>query len=92
MTYTVTCPDPQCATTFTHDADPKQLATGDGDLVTCQECGEAWEWDYDPNTDTLDLCPEEDDDETCELCGLLIDDCECDDLGEIDPDEEEDDE
>jgi hypothetical protein len=53
-TYTLICPDPECEHEFHYEADPAALADG-GDLITCPECEEPWEWEYDAETDTLEL-------------------------------------
>ena len=56
-TYEASCADPECAATFTIDADPTQLAEDDGTLVDCPECGVECEYDYDAETDTLTITP-----------------------------------
>jgi hypothetical protein len=54
-TYTVICPDPNCLEEFEIERDPMELARGDGELVECPACLDEWEWEYDQETDTLDL-------------------------------------
>ena len=34
-------------------------ATDDADLIECPECFEEWEWNYDVDTETLTLIPDE---------------------------------
>lgn len=64
-TYDVVCPDPDCDKVFTVGRDPAELAEGEGELITCPACQEEWEFDYYPETDTLELTGDdfEDDDE-----------------------------
>lgn len=65
-TYTLTCPDPECDTTFDVELSPEDLADG-ADTIKCPECGEEWEWEHDPETDTLELIDDSsdsDDDES----------------------------
>lgn len=68
-TYDVVCPDPDCAEEFEVERDPAELLSGDGDLIECPACLEEWEWDYDQESDTLDLTGEdfEDGDITSEM-------------------------
>ena len=57
-TYTLICPDPDCAEEFDIELDPAEL-TDDADLIECPECFEEWEWNYDVDTETLTLIPDE---------------------------------
>jgi hypothetical protein len=65
-TYTVTCPDPDCAEEFTIQRDPETLGD-DGELIQCPACGEEWEWEHEAGFITLlpdfDLEDDEDEDE-----------------------------
>ena len=63
MTYTLTCPNPDCNEEWQHEADPAALEDG-GDLIKCETCQEEWEWEYDAEADALVLL--EDDFEDCE--------------------------
>lgn len=65
-TYTLVCPDPDCAEEFDIELDPATL-TEDGDLIECPGCFDEWEWEYDAPTDTLSLLPDEDDEEFTDL-------------------------
>ena len=62
-TYSLICPDPDCAAEFDVELDPATL-TEDGDLIECPECLDEWEWEYDAEADTLTLLPDEEFDET----------------------------
>ena len=57
-TYTLICPDPDCAEEFDIELEPSELGD-DGDLIECPECFEFWEWSFDADTDTLTLLPDE---------------------------------
>jgi hypothetical protein len=61
-TYSLICPDIDCAEEFDVELSPAALADG-GDLIECPKCGEWWEWQYDLNadmgTDTLQLLGDE---------------------------------
>lgn len=59
-TYTLICPDPDCAEEFDIELDPATL-TDDADLIECPECLEEWEWIYEEEADTLVLVPDVDD-------------------------------
>ncbi len=59
-TYDLGCPD--CDHEFTVERDPAELANGDGELIECPNCFTEFEWDYDGETDTLELTPIDDDD------------------------------
>jgi hypothetical protein len=49
MTYTVTCPDPECKTTFELDAKTFDIAYAKDEPISCPGvCGLDYEWDYDP--------------------------------------------
>jgi hypothetical protein len=80
-TYKLKCPEPSCADEFTVEIDPTAegpdgLLDGQGELITCEACGEEWEWHYVPETDTLTL---------------LLTDADEDDEDEADKDDEEED-
>ena len=62
-TFTLICPDPDCAEEFDIDLDPSTL-TEDAELIECPACLEEWEWEYAPETETLTLLPDEEFDET----------------------------
>jgi hypothetical protein len=63
-TYSLICPDINCAEEFDIELSPAALADG-GEPIKCPECGEEWEWEYDPDTDTLQLLGDEEEaDET----------------------------
>lgn len=57
-TYTLTCPDSDCAHEFTLECDPETLADG-GELIECPKCLDEWEWEHDPATDVLTLIPDD---------------------------------
>ena len=59
-TFTLICPDPDCAEEWDIDLDPATL-TEDAELIECPACLEEWEWEYAPETETLTLLPDEDD-------------------------------
>ena len=54
-TYDVVCPG--CDEEFQVQRAPVELAQGEGDLIECPGCVNQFEWDYDEDTDTLELCP-----------------------------------
>jgi hypothetical protein len=58
-TYSLICPDIDCAEEFDIELSPAALADG-GETIECPECGEEWEWEYDLDTDTLQLLGEKD--------------------------------
>jgi hypothetical protein len=62
-TYTLICPDPDCADEFDIKLEPADLSE-DGDLIECPTCFEEWEWSYAAETDTLTLVADEEFDET----------------------------
>jgi hypothetical protein len=63
-TYSLICPDIDCAEEFDIELSPAALADG-GEPIECPECNEEWEWEYYPDTDTLQLLgDEEESDET----------------------------
>jgi hypothetical protein len=48
MTYTLTCPDPECATTFELDGDDfDQNYEQQDEPITCPGCNVDYEWDLD---------------------------------------------
>jgi hypothetical protein len=51
-TYTVTCPDPDCAGTFDIERDPETLGD-DGELIECPFCFNEWEWEHEAGIITL---------------------------------------
>lgn len=59
-TFDLICPDPDCAEPFQVELDPAVL-TDDGDLITCPECFEEWEWEYEAGN--LQLLTDEDQEE-----------------------------
>jgi len=63
-TYELICPDINCASEFDVELSPAALADG-GEPIECPDCGEEWEWEYHPDTDTLQLLGDEEEaDET----------------------------
>jgi hypothetical protein len=77
-TYSVICPDPNCANEFKIELSAAELADG-AELIACPECNESWEWNYDEAAGTLELLPDEG-----------ADDEEEDEEEEIDEDDEDD--
>lgn len=73
-TYDVVCPDPDCAEEFQVERDPAELAQGEGDLIECPSCLEEWEFDYYPETDTLELTGEDFEDEAEDMGLTCTDD------------------
>ena len=67
-TYSLICPDIDCAEEFDIELMPADLAE-DGDLITCPGCEESWEWEHDAETDTLTLLPNADDEDEDEEAG-----------------------
>ena len=63
-TFTLICPDPDCAEEFDIELEPAADLTDDSDLIECPTCLEEWEWEYAPETETLTLLPDEEFDET----------------------------
>jgi len=57
-TYELECPG--CDEVFTIECAPAQLADG-GELIECPACLTEWEWEYDPDADTLELLDDEED-------------------------------
>jgi len=52
LTYTATCPDPECATVFEVEEDELDLDTDEpGEFITCPNCGQDCEWDFDADHD-----------------------------------------
>ena len=80
-TYTLVCPDPDCAEEFDIELDPATLED-EGDLIECPSCLEEWEWEHDAETDALVLLPDEMDD------GEGLEGMPLDSDGEIEDDEE----
>jgi hypothetical protein len=63
-TFTLVCPDPDCAEEFELELDPATL-TEEADLIECPACLDEWEWEYVAETDALTLLPDEEEfDET----------------------------
>ena len=81
-TYTLICPDPDCAAGFDIELEPADLSE-DGDLIECPLCLEEWEWSYAAETDTLTLIPDEDE----EADDTLLVDTEEDEEDDDEPDE-----
>jgi hypothetical protein len=67
-TYSLICPDPDCAAEFDVELDPATL-TEDGDLIECPECLDEWEWEYDAEADTLILLEDDEDLDVMDLTG-----------------------
>ena len=84
-TYTVTCPDEDCAEEFTIERDPETLGD-DGELIECPACFNEWEWEHD-KAGVITLLPDWDEDED-ENDGLP-DDEDDDGLPDEDDDDEE---
>ena len=63
-TFTLICPDPDCAEEFDIELEPATDLTDNSDLIECPACLEEWEWEYDAEADTLILLPDEEFDET----------------------------
>ena len=64
-TYSLICPDIDCAEEFDIELSPAAALADGGEPIECPECGEEWEWEYDLDTDTLQLLgDEEESDET----------------------------
>jgi hypothetical protein len=61
-TFTLICPDELCEAEFPYEADPQTIGDG-GELITCPKCGEEWEWEFDLKAETLELLPDEEEDE-----------------------------
>lgn len=61
-TYSVVCPDEECARGFDVIKTAEDLADG-GELIACPACGQWWEWDIDGAAGTLELLPEEEEEE-----------------------------
>jgi hypothetical protein len=53
-TYSLICPDADCAEEFDVSLAPEALTEG-GVCIQCPACGDEWEWEYDPDTGTLQL-------------------------------------
>ena len=60
-TYSLICPDTDCAQEFNVEYAPAELIDG-GECIECPACDEEWEWEYDAEADTLQLLADEDDD------------------------------
>lgn len=63
-TFTLICPDPDCAEEFDIELEPATDLTDNSDLIECPACLEEWEWEYGAEADTLTLLPDEEFDET----------------------------
>jgi hypothetical protein len=69
MSYTLTCPDPDCNTTFElEDKDFDKIYEADDMDITCPACGQEFPWDYDPAKPdgeeiTLELCEDDEEDD-----------------------------
>lgn len=74
-TYDVTCPDPDCAEDFQIEMEPPVEGV-EGELITCPQCDEPWEWEYDAETDTLELLSDPDDSEDLDLIDDGLDETE----------------
>ena len=59
-TYSLICPDTDCAEEFDVSRTPESLVE-DGECICCPACDEEWEWEYDAEADTLQLLADEDD-------------------------------
>jgi hypothetical protein len=82
MTYTLTCPDPSCATTFELDGDDfDQNYEQQDEPIECPGCNVDYEWDLDDDREPplqLTVAAEYDEEpETCDICGEEIDECTC---------------
>ena len=77
MSYTLTCPDPECATVFElPDADFDKIYESEDD-ITCTGCGCEWPWEYEPKAkDGEEVTLVEYD---CDDCNQPITQCTCDD-------------
>lgn len=60
-TYSLICPDIDCAEEFDIELSPAAALADGGETIECPECGEEWEWEYDPDTDILQLLGDEED-------------------------------
>ncbi len=80
MSYTVTCPDPECKTTFEVDAETFDAAYQDDEALECPTCETEFEWDYDPGKP---------DGQEITLTVAVEYEEEGEDLDDIDPDDEE---
>jgi hypothetical protein len=80
MSYTVTCP--ACDEELEIAVEASELTEDEGCIADCPRCNEKdIEFDYDPATDTLTATPGQYTDEdggACDLCGLPLDECDCD--------------
>jgi hypothetical protein len=77
MTYTATCPDPSCKTTFEVDEEDLELEVGqegddDGEPIQCPTCEKWWDFDFDEDREPKLKLTEEVD------------------MGDLDPDDEDD--
>ena len=78
-TYHLECP--YCAEEFDNPMTPEELIDG-GELITCPECDEELEWEYDTASDTLELIDDLEGDE--EESDMPLTDDEADEEGEGD--------
>ena len=77
MSYTLTCPNPDCATVYELPDADFDRAYESGEDISCPDCGESWAWDYDPvKADGEEVTLK------CGACEKPV--CEC----ELDEDEE----
>jgi hypothetical protein len=54
MTYTATCPDPECKHVFEVDEEDLELEVGgedDGPPIQCPTCEKWWDFDFDEDRD-----------------------------------------
>lgn len=65
-TYSLICPDIDCAEEFDIELSPAAALADGGETIECPECGEEWEWEYDPDTDILQLLGDEEDENESE--------------------------
>jgi hypothetical protein len=47
MTYTITCPNPDCKTTFELDDEDFEPIDADGEPIECPGCEVEFEWTFD---------------------------------------------
>lgn len=76
MTYTITCPDPDCKTVFELEEADFDPLYEDAEPISCPGCEVGYEWTFDPDAKpeiTLTE-PAEYDDEDGEDADLLTDD------------------
>jgi hypothetical protein len=49
MTYEITCPDPECKTTFEMEESDFDEAYDNEEPIQCPVCEVEFEWDFDPD-------------------------------------------